>query len=129
MAVKFQSEEFFQQVNAALKSNEAVQSAARGKNVRVQIVTSNAPGEGEIKTFLKITDGVTEVGRGEVESPDATISQDYATATALDKGELNAQNAFMQGKIKIKGNLMKMMQLQGFLQAVAPATAQIEREY
>lgn len=129
MAVKFQSEEFFAEVNSALGTNEGVQNAARGKNVRVQIITSDAPGRGEIKTYFKITDGVTEVGLGEVENPDATISQNYETATALDRGDLNAQNAFMQGKIKIKGNLMKMMQLQSLLQAVAPATAHIKREY
>lgn len=129
MAVKFQSEEYFKEVNNALQANEEVANAAKGKTVRVQIVTADAPGRGEIKTWLKITDGLTEVGLGEVEDPDATISQNYQTATALDQGLLNAQNAFMQGKIKIKGNLMKMMQLQGFLQAVAPATAHIEREY
>lgn len=129
MAVKFQSEEYFKEVNRALQADESVTNAARGKNVRVQIVTTDAPERGEIRTFLKITDGFTEVGLGDVENPDATISQNYQTATALDQGLLNAQNAFMQGKIKIKGNLMKMMQLQGYLQAVAPATASIEREY
>ena len=129
MAVKFQSEEFFNQANQAIAADEGVQNAARGKNVAVQIVTTDAPGRGQIKTYLKIIEGVPEVGLGEVEKPDATITQNYETAAALDKGELNAQNAFMQGKIKIKGNLMKMMQLQGFLQALAPASAKIEREY
>ncbi|MGI8425257.1 MAG: SCP2 sterol-binding domain-containing protein [Actinomycetota bacterium] len=129
MAVKFQSEEFFKEANEAIAADQAVQSAAKGKNVAVQIVTTDAPGRGQIKTFLKIVEGVPEVGLGEVEKPDATITQNYETAAALDKGELNAQNAFMQGKIKIKGNLMKMMQLQGFLQALAPASAGIDREY
>lgn len=129
MAVKFQSEEYFKEVNNALQSDEAVRNAAKGKNVRVQVLTTDAPGRGEIRTYLRITEGVIEVGLGDVENPDATISQNYETATALDRGVLNAQNAFMQGKIKIKGNLMKMMQLQGLLQAVAPATEHIERDY
>ncbi len=110
MPVKFLSEEYFKEANDALQSNEAVLKAASGKNVAVQVVTGQVPGAGEVKTYLKITDGMPVVGLGEVDNADATISQDYPTAVALDKGELNAQNAFMQGKIKIKGNLMKMMQ-------------------
>jgi len=129
MAVKFQSEEFFEEANKAIAADEGVLNAAKGKNVAVQIVTNDAPGRGQIKTYLKIVEGAPEVGLGEVDNPDATITQNYETAAALDKGDLNAQNAFMQGKIKIKGNLMKMMQLQGFLQALAPASAGIDREY
>ena len=129
MAVKFQSDQYFEAVNTALQNDEAVKKAARGQNVLVQVVTHNVPGEGEKRTFLKITDGFPEAGIGEVEKPDATITQNYDTACALDQGSLNAQTAFMQGKIKIKGNLMKMMHLQGFLQALAPAVASIEREY
>jgi hypothetical protein len=35
----------------------------------------------------------------------------------------------MQGKIKITGNLMKLMQLQGFVSQLGPAVAGLEREY
>lgn len=129
MAVKFQSEEWAKEVTNALQSNETVTNAAKGQNVAIQFVTTDAPGGGEVKTFLRIVDGSPEVGLGEVDGPEATINQTYETAVAIDKGELNSQNAFMQGKLKIQGNVMKLMQLQGFIQAVGPATAGIEREY
>jgi len=128
MPVRFQSEEYFQEVNQALQSNEVVAQAAKGQTVAIQIVTTGAP-QGEIRTYLKITDGVPSSGLGDVEKPDATITQNYETAAALDRNDLNPQTAFMQGKIKIKGNLMKMMQLQGFLQSLPQATNHIEREY
>ena len=129
MAVKFQSEEYFKQVNEALTSDEAVTEAAKGHNVAIQIITSDMPGVGVRKTYLKIADGVPAVGIGEVPNPDATITQNYETAVALDKGELNPQTAFMEGKLKIKGNLMKMLSLQKFLQTLPPAAKHIEREY
>ena len=129
MAVKFQSEEWAKEMTNALQANEDVSKAAKGQDTAVQFVTTDAPGGGENKTYFKIVEGVPEVGFGEVENPEATISQTYETACAIDRGELNTQNAFMQGKIKIQGNLMKMMQLQGFVQSVGPATAHIEKEY
>jgi hypothetical protein len=35
----------------------------------------------------------------------------------------------MEGKMKIKGNLMKMLGLQKFMQTLGPATQHIKREY
>lgn len=129
MSVKFQSEDYFEAANAALKNDADVLKAAKGHNVEVQVVTTDFPAEGEKKTYLRIQGGVPDVGIGELEDPDAIITQDYETAVALDKGELNPQTAFMEGKMKIKGNLMKIMQLQKFMKTLEPATSEIEREY
>lgn len=129
MAVKFQSDEYFLAANEAISANEDVAKAAKGHNVAVQVVTTQYPEIGEKKTFLKIIDGKPQVGAGEIDEPNATITQNYATAVLLDQGELSPQTAFMEGKIKIKGNLMKIMSLQRFLQTLGPATRHIEREY
>ncbi len=129
MAVKFQSEEYFKELTNALQSNEAVKNAAKGQTVTVQMVTSDAPGGGETKSFLKIADGVPEVSFGEATDAEATLTQTYETAVAIDKGELSGINAFMQGKLKVSGNMMKVMGLQGLMAAIGPAAAGIEREY
>ncbi len=129
MAVKFQSEEYFQAANEALRNSEEVASAAKGHNVVLQVLTKDFPGEGDKKSFIRIDKGAILVGSGEVEDPDITITQDYDIAVQLDKGELNPQVAFMERKIKVKGNLMKVMSLQKLLQALGPATQHIEREY
>lgn len=129
MPVKFQSEDYFEAANVALKKDADVLKAAKGHNVEVQVITTEFPDEGEKKTYLRIEDGVPDVGIGELEDPDAVITQDYETAVALDKGELNPQTAFMEGKMKIKGNLMKIMQLQKFMKTLEPATSEIDREY
>lgn len=129
MPVKFQSEDYFEAANGALRKDPDVLKAAKGHNVEVQVITTEFPDEGEKKTYLRIENGVPDVGIGELEDPDAVITQDYETAVALDKGELNPQTAFMEGKMKIKGNLMKIMQLQKFMKTLEPATSEIDREY
>ncbi len=57
------------------------------------------------------------------------MTQSYDTAVAIAKQELNAQNAFMQGKLKISGNMMKLMQLQSVFNAMPKAAEGIDVEY
>lgn len=129
MAVKYLSEEWAKEVNNRLQASDAVKNAAKGQNITVQQVYTDLPGGGEVKLFLKITDGNPELALGETEGADATITQSYETAVAMNKGELQGQTAFMQGKLKIQGNLMKVMGLQGFQAAMGQAVQDLEIEY
>jgi putative sterol carrier protein len=51
---------------------------------------------------------------GELDEPDATVTTDYPTAKALfvDQDQAIAMQAFMAGKIKVQGDMMKMMAMQ-----------------
>lgn len=128
MAVKYLSEEWIKEVNNRLQSNEAVASAAKGQNLIIQNVITDTP-DGEKRTFLRITDGAPEIGLGDVEGAEATVTQNYETSVAVAKGELNSQAAFMQGKIKVQGNMMKLMTIQPFLQALGKVIGEIETEF
>lgn len=50
-----------------------------------------------------------KVSRGETEAPDVTFISDEETFIKLAKGEVKAANAFMTGKLKVKGNLAVAM--------------------
>lgn len=128
MTVKYLSEEYYKEVNNAIQNDDAVAAAAKGQTIGIQQVISDGP-DGELKGWLKITDGAPEVGLGDLDGAEATVTQNYETAVAVAKGELNSQQAFMQGKIKVTGNLMKLMQLQGFLQAMGKSVEGIDVEY
>ena len=128
MAVKFLSEEWAGTMTEKLNSSEEFKKAAAGQTVKLQQVVSDAP-DGEVKYYFVLDGGNVDVGLGEVADADATITQNYETATAITKSELNAQNAFMQGKLKISGNMMKLMQLQGVFNAMPKAVDDVEVEY
>jgi putative sterol carrier protein len=49
---------------------------------------------------------------------DATFTQDYATAAALFRGDLTAQEAFTAGRVRVKGNMAKLV-------ASQPALAEV----
>ena len=128
MAVKFLTEEWAKEMTNALNASEEFKSAASGQQTKLQQVVSDAP-EGESKYYFTLDNGSAEVGLGEVADADATITQNYETAVAINKTELNAQQAFMQGKLKISGNMMKLMQLQGVFNAMPKAVDHVDVEY
>jgi putative sterol carrier protein len=129
LAVKYLSEEWAQAVTDALNSSEDFKKAASGQQVKLQQVVTDAPAGGDVKYYFRLENGSAEVGLGELTGAEATVSQSYDTAVAVDKGELNPQNAFMQGKLKISGNMMKLMQLQSVIGAMPKAVSGIKREY
>jgi putative sterol carrier protein len=128
MAVKFLSEEWATEVTKLLQADEGVQKAAKGQNITIHQVVTDAD-NGESSNYLRVADGVPHVALGSPEKAEITVTETYDTAVALDRGELNPQAAFMQGKIKVQGNLLKLMQLQGLLSAVFKAVKDLEREY
>ena len=64
--------------------------------------------------FATIKDGNVDVGRGTYPSPRMTLTADSADYVRIFTGELDGMQAFMQGKIKLAGDLnlaMKLMQM------------------
>ncbi|HYY44837.1 MAG TPA: SCP2 sterol-binding domain-containing protein [Actinomycetota bacterium] len=129
MAVKYLTDEWASAVTEALNSSDEFKKAAAGKSAKLQQVVSDVPDRGEVKYYFNLENGESQVALGELPDAEATITQNYETATGIDRGELNPQNAFMQGKLKISGNMMKLMQLQGVIGAMPKAVGGLDVEY
>jgi putative sterol carrier protein len=128
MPVKYLSQEWVDAYNAAVAGDDAVRAAVKGKSAALQMVISGAP-EGEVRYWLRIADGGASVGLGDIDGAEVTISQSYDTSSQVNKGELAGDKAFMQGKVKISGKMMKMMQLRGSLEKIQGVVGGIDTEY
>jgi putative sterol carrier protein len=128
MAVRFLSEEWAQAFTEALNSSPQFVAAASKQDARVQQVVTDAP-NGEVKYYFAIENGAGRVGLGDLARAEATVTQDYATAVAISKRELHPQHAFKQGNVRITGNLMKLLQLQGVLSALGAAVSTLDVDY
>jgi putative sterol carrier protein len=128
MPVKYLSPEWIDAYNAAVAGDDSVRTAMKGKNAVIQMVVAEAP-EGEIHYWLRIGDGSVSAGLGDAEDAEVTISQSYDTSAKVNSGELDGQKAFTQGKVKIKGKMLKMMQLRSPLAEVQKALNTIDTEY
>jgi putative sterol carrier protein len=128
MPVKYLSPEWIDAYNAAVASDDSVRKALKGKSAVLQMVIADAP-VGEVRYWLRIGDGTASVGLGDAENAEVTIHQSYETSAQVNRGELDGAKAFTQGKVKITGKMMKMMQLRGPLTEVQKALDTIDTEY
>jgi putative sterol carrier protein len=125
---KFLSEEWASDVTAALNAHDGFRNAIGTADLAIQFNVSDTP-DGEVDYFLQAGGGSAEMGIGTLDSPDVTVKQTYDTATAVSKGELNTQTAFMTGKLKVSGNLAKLMMHQGAIQQWSAAVGGLDVEY
>ncbi|MBA3552504.1 MAG: SCP2 sterol-binding domain-containing protein [Actinobacteria bacterium] len=129
MGVKFLSEEWAASVQAALNANEAFRSQATSTTASVQQIVQGGP-EGEQRYWFKLEGAEAHLGTGDAQGPvDATITQDYETAVGLMKNEVSGMAAYMSGKLRVSGDLMKLMQLQGVLAQMPVALKDLEVDY
>ena len=105
-------------VEAAKKiSDEAGAGAAAPPHVvKMNLVITDAPfNDGaEIQAHMDTTDGEAKMDLGHLEGPDLTVTVDYDTAKAIfiDQNPQAGMQAFMAGKVKVQGDMTKLMAMQ-----------------
>ena len=70
-------------------------------------ITRTKGGKVEASYVIDLKNGQGTVKKGKPESPDAIFTMTDADFEQVCLGKLNPQMAFMQGKMKIKGNMAK----------------------
>ncbi len=75
-----------------------------------QVVTDGP--EGDVTYHLRLGDGSASFGTGPADSEDVCMEQSWATAAAVATGDLNAQEAFIKGLIRLTGNQQKLIESQ-----------------
>ncbi len=128
MGVKFLSEDWINAVNAALAGNDDYKSATATTEISLQFEVSDGP-DGDVQYSVAMANGDTKFALGPTEDADATIRNDYETASAVSKGDLNTQAAFISGKLKVEGNLAKIMMNQTALNSLASSLAGMDIDY
>lgn len=79
-----------------------------------QIVTDVPFGDGTVHAHADTTSGELVLELGHLEDADLTVTLPYDTARSLlvEQDQQAAMQAFMSGRIKVEGDLMKLMALQ-----------------
>ena len=118
----FLSDEWLEEAKK-IREEYAGQSSPPAHAVRMnQIVTDVPFGDGTIEAHVDTSGGEMSMEMGHLENPDLTVTLDYATAKAIlvDNNPQAGMQAFMAGKIKVQGDMTKLMAMQS---GVADPTA------
>lgn len=102
-------------IDAARALRAQHQGPAAQPPVRMNLVVEEVPfGSGSLEAHVDTTGGEVEIELGHLESPDVRVVLDYDTARAVlvESDGQAAIQAFMAGKIRVEGDLAKLLQYQ-----------------
>jgi hypothetical protein len=88
--------------------SSAVAEAATASEIGVTQVVTDAP-EGTIVYALEVIDGTVGFHAGGAFPEHVRLQQTWETAVGVATGKLNAQEAFIQGRILLTGDQQKLM--------------------
>jgi putative sterol carrier protein len=85
-----------------------------GTNLTMNLLVTGTPFPDDRRLHIAIQDGTADWSAGHADGADLTLTTDYDTARAiLISGDPQAAlQAFMEGKVKIQGDLTKLMTAQ-----------------
>lgn len=123
--VQYLSDEWMQKADDALGGNSALTGA--DADLLIQYEVAGAP-SGKVAYALRVGGGSAGVEPGP--HPDAPVSfaLDYATAARIARGELSAQAAFMQGDLKLGGDVTVLIRQHELLGEIDDALASLRAD-
>lgn len=107
---------------------EAGGAGAPPHTVKMNLVITEVPfGEGQLDAHMDTTGGEMDMDLGHLEDPQLTVTVGYDVAKAIfvDGNPQAGMQAFMAGKIKVVGDMAKLMAMQSGV--VDPAALEAAR--
>ena len=98
-----------------LRAEYAHRLPATPFTISMNLVVTELPfGSGRLLAHLDTAGGTPEVELGHLDKPDLTITTDYHTVRIIlvDADPQGAMSAFLSGRIKVDGDIAKLLQLQ-----------------
>ena len=118
--IRYLSLDWISALSLEVASSAQMREIAATHSIGVTQVVTDGP-EGDVTYHLSIDEGEASFGPGPADPEDVRMEQNWDTAVAVATGELNAQEAFIGGQIRLHGDQQKLLDSQpvfGVLNAV-----------
>jgi hypothetical protein len=118
--IRYLSLDWINALSTEVAASNHLRDLAAHHTIGVSQIVVDGP-EGEVTYHLSVRDGLASFGAGPAEPEDVRMEQDWTTAVAVATGEMNAQDAFINGHIRLFGDQQKLLDCQpvfGALDAV-----------
>jgi hypothetical protein len=119
---RYLSDDWFEAAAQALAADDSLAAASRGVKVGVDYEVTGTP-FGKRRYGIRLDDGSVRMELPPEGEPDAWFTVDYDTASEIARGTLTVQVAFMQGRLKLGGDVAVLLRSGPALDDVADALA------
>jgi hypothetical protein len=121
---KFLSDEWMTEATK-IREEFANQGGAPPHQIRMNLVITDVPSDvraSPIEAHMDTSEGEMKMDLGHLENPELTVTLDYDTAKAIfvEQNPQAGMQAFMGGRIKVQGDMTKLLVLQGQMAGVDP---------
>ena len=97
-----------------IREDHTPATVAKPAPAKINLVVTEVPfGDGTVNAHMDTTSGELVMELGHLDPAEATLTTDYATARSsfVDNNPQAGMQAFMAGKVKITGDMTKLMAL------------------
>jgi hypothetical protein len=128
--VRYLSLEWIDALTAEVAASTELAALATEHEIGVTQVITEGP-EGDVVYHLQVGDGTASFGPGAAHPEHVRMQQTWETAVGVATGEINAQDAFISGRIALAGDQQKLMSAQPVFRALDTvfATVRERTEY
>jgi putative sterol carrier protein len=109
--IRYLSLDWINALSEEVAASDHMREIADSYRIGVTQVVSNGP-EGNVTYHLSVGGGDASFGAGPADPEDVKMEQDWDTAVAVATGRLNAQEAFISGRIRLFGDQQKLLDSQ-----------------
>ncbi len=102
--MRYLSPEWMDEASRAVAADDSPRPALAGVTLTIEQTVVDGP-DGPTSWHVTITDGRLAFTAGPADEADVRITTDRATAVAIAGGELAAQRAFVEGRLRVGGDL------------------------
>jgi len=108
MTVRYLSLDWIEAMGRAVAASDSLASVAGTCRIAVTQAVTGTP-DGDVTYHLVVGDGSASFGPGPAPGEDVRLEQSWETARGVALGEINAQEVFIDGSLRITGDVQKLI--------------------
>ncbi|HEX6238398.1 MAG TPA: SCP2 sterol-binding domain-containing protein [Acidimicrobiales bacterium] len=125
--MRYLGPEWMDAARRALAEDERLAERTTGVRLTLEQAVDAGPDGGEIRWHIVIDDGSVTLAEGPAQRFDVRFTTSYDTAAQIATGRLSAQRAFVDGRLRIGGDLTVLVAHQRALASLEDVFADLRR--
>ena len=115
--MRYLSLDWIDAVAGAVAASDRLQDMAPAHTIGFTQVVTEGP-EGDVTYHLQVEDGKVSFAAGPADPEHVRMEESWDTAVAVATGTLNAQEAFVNGHIRLRGDQQRLLDSQSLFGAL-----------